>query len=245
MARSMRPARNVRWCLTSVRLTLLDAPVYLCLLAPLVVEGRQSTAWVYPSRRKGLVKASDSGAHATMDRAAGNEADVQTAQSQAGQQARVPRAHEDEGRAQDAESSQTARSRSDRPEDRREVDPGPRAEGLPRGARIHSSSEIRRLLEKGTRQRTASLDVFTVPAAAARSRLGLIVPRHGRRIVDRNLLKRRLREIGRRQVLPSLDGRGAFSDLLIRARPSAYRADFDSLQRELAKAVEVLCSRVS
>src|SRR5690606_23389033 len=131
-----------------------------------------------------------------------------TAQSQAGQQTRVPRAHEDQGRTRDAESSQTARSRPDRPEDRREVGTGPRAERLPRGARIHSSSEIRRLLEKGKRQRTVRLEVFTSPSAGARSRLGLIVPRHGRRIVDRNLLKRRLREIGRRNVLPWLDARG-------------------------------------
>ena len=207
-----------------------------------VLIGTQPTT--RPSAR-GAVQASDSGAHATMDRAAGNEADLQTAQSQAGEQARVSRAHEDEGRAQDAESSQTARSRSDRPEDRREVAPGPRAERLPRGARIHSSAEIRRLLEKGKRQRTVRLEVFTAPSTGARSRLGLIVPRHGRRIVDRNLLKRRLREIGRRNVLPWLDARGVSTDVLIRARPSAYEAEFDVLSREVSEAVEGSCSHAS
>jgi ribonuclease P protein component len=96
------------------------------------------------------------------------------------------------------------------------------------------------LLEKGKRQRTASLDIFTAPSSVARSRLGVIVPRHGRRIVDRNLLKRRLREIGRRRVLPSLDDRGAHWDVLVRARPSAYGVEFDVLSRELTEAVGVL-----
>jgi ribonuclease P protein component len=101
------------------------------------------------------------------------------------------------------------------------------------------------LLEKGKRQRTPSLDVFVAPTSAARSRLGLIVPKHGHRIVDRNLLKRRLREIGRRRVLPALDARGLGSDVLIRARVPAYATEFEVLARELMEAVEVLCSRAS
>ena len=73
----------------------------------------------------------------------------------------------------------------------------------------------------------------------------MIIPRHGRRIVDRNLLKRRLREIGRRRALPWLDERGALTDVLIRARPSAYEAEFDDLSREVIEAVEVAWSRAS
>ncbi len=80
---------------------------------------------------------------------------------------------------------------------------------------------------------------------ASRSRLGLIVPKHRRRIVDRNLLKRRLREIGRRQVLPMLDARGQATDVLIRARVPAYERDFEGLTREVMEAVEALCSPAS
>jgi ribonuclease P protein component len=101
------------------------------------------------------------------------------------------------------------------------------------------------LLEKGKRQRTASLDVFTAPTGAVRSRLGLIVPKHGRRIVDRNLLKRRLREIGRRRILPMLDASGTRTDVLIRARVPAYTAEFEALADEVIEAVESLCSRGS
>lgn len=82
-------------------------------------------------------------------------------------------------------------------------------------------------------------------ASGPRSRLGLIVPKHGRRIVDRNLLKRRLREIGRREILPALDSKDARKDLLVRARSEAYAMEFDALASEMRKAVEGLCSRDS
>ncbi len=183
-----------------------------------------------------------------MNRAAGNEADIQAAQPQAVEQARVSRPHGDEGRPQDAQPSQEARTRADRGNDRDEAvdaESRGRPERLPRGARIHSSSEIRRLLAKGKRQRTASLDVYVTASVAARSRLGVIVPKHGRRIVDRNLLKRRLREIGRRQILPALDARGARRDILIRARVAAYGAEFETLAREVSELVEGLCSDAS
>jgi ribonuclease P protein component len=183
-----------------------------------------------------------------MNRAAGNEADIQAAQPQAVEQARVSRPHGDEGRPQDAQPSQAARTRPHRGNDRDEAvdaESRSRPERLPRGARIHSSSEIRRLLAKGKRQRTASLDVYVTASEAARSRLGVIVPKHGRRIVDRNLLKRRLREIGRRQILPALDARGARRDILIRARVAAYGAEFEALAREVSELVEGLCSDAS
>jgi ribonuclease P protein component len=58
----------------------------------------------------------------------------------------------------------------------------------------------------------------------------VIVPRHGHSAVDRNTLKRRVREIVRLQILPSLSS----VDLVIRARPSAYAVPFALLGTELA-----------
>jgi len=98
------------------------------------------------------------------------------------------------------------------------------------------------MLELGKRERTPHLDVFVAGAPGFRSRLGVIVPKHGHRVVDRNLLKRRLREIGRRQILPELDAAGRSADVLIRARGCAYGVDFESLAREVRHAVEGLCS---
>jgi ribonuclease P protein component len=56
-------------------------------------------------------------------------------------------------------------------------------------------------------------------------RVGIVVPKHRRRIVERNRVKRRLREIVRTRVLPELNG----IDLLIRARPEAYGSSFQQL----------------
>jgi len=114
---------------------------------------------------------------------------------------------------------------------------------LPREARIRLSSEIRGLLERGRRKRTSNVDVFWAASPASRCRLGLIVPKHGRGIVERNLLKRRLREIGRRDVLPELERRGLAHDVLIRAKRSAYECDFARLAGEVRDAVEDLCSQ--
>ncbi len=182
-----------------------------------------------------------------MDRAAGNEADLQAPQPQAGQQAWIPRADEDQGRTQDAQPAETPRSRPHLGEDRRQVVDGPtsRTERFPRGARLRSSGEFRRLLEHGQRKSTPSLDVFVAPSPTPHSRFGLIVPKLGRRIVERNLLKRRLREIGRRTVLPRLDAAGVHMDVLIRVRARAYGADFEALAGEVDAAVEGLCSLAS
>ena len=87
-----------------------------------------------------------------------------------------------------------------------------------------------------------TVDVFFAPSPASRSRLGLIVPKHGREIVDRNLVKRRLREIGRRRILPALENRGIARDVLVRARWNAYEASFETLAREVEEAVAELCS---
>jgi ribonuclease P protein component len=58
----------------------------------------------------------------------------------------------------------------------------------------------------------------------------VIVPRHGHSAVDRNRLKRRVREIVRVQLLPHLPA----VDLVIRARATAYDQPFDAIATELA-----------
>lgn len=66
--------------------------------------------------------------------------------------------------------------------------------------------------------------------------------KHGRNIVARNLVKRRLREIGRRQALPYLDGSGRRGDVILRARWKAYEVAFEELAADVMKAVEAVCS---
>jgi ribonuclease P protein component len=87
------------------------------------------------------------------------------------------------------------------------------------------------------------VDVFFAASPASHSRLGLIVPKHGHRIVERNLVKRRLREIGRRTALPMLESAGAQVDLLLRARRTAYGVGYSELEVDVTSVVEGLCLR--
>ena len=115
--------------------------------------------------------------------------------------------------------------------------------GLPRQARITASDEIRSLFRRGKRSKTRHLDAFVSPSPAGVPRLGVVVPKHKRTIVQRNRLKRRLRELGRTLLLPALGNRGANFDVLFRARPEAYTAPFAALRDEVAALTEELCSR--
>jgi ribonuclease P protein component len=113
---------------------------------------------------------------------------------------------------------------------------------LPRASRIRTTPEIRGLLRRGKRKRTAHLDVFFAASPVSRPRLGVLVPKHRHEIVERNLLKRRLRELGRTRVLPALWKAGRGVDVMVRARPEAYDASFAELRDELDQMTEVICS---
>lgn len=124
---------------------------------------------------------------------------------------------------------------------------------LPRAARITRSDEIRALLRRGKRRKTRHLDVFVSTSPVAHSRVGFIVPkprakskRGARRVraaaVQRNRLKRRLKEIARVELLPRLRERGCALDVLVRARPEGYEASFGELREELIEVGGWLCS---
>ena len=63
-------------------------------------------------------------------------------------------------------------------------------------------------------------------------RMGLIVPKFQSSAVARNRLRRRLREIWRREI----QGQQPPGDLVIRARREAYRATFEELRSQLLAA---------
>jgi len=84
------------------------------------------------------------------------------------------------------------------------------------------------------------MDVFFDASPVSHSRLGLIVPKHGHRIVERNRLRRRLREIGRRELLPMLREQGVAVDVLLRVHRKAYGASFVELSREVQSSMEAL-----
>lgn len=80
------------------------------------------------------------------------------------------------------------------------------------------------------------VDLFV--ANSGSSRFGVIVPRHGRNIVARNRLKRRLKEIGRRRLLTRSEETGTHVEVLARARPNAYEAPYGALEYDLTSAME-------
>ncbi len=62
------------------------------------------------------------------------------------------------------------------------------------------------------------------------ARIGLIVAKHQSSAVARNRLRRRLREIWRREARPGLPP----WDVIVRARREAYQATFGELRGELS-----------
>lgn len=115
-------------------------------------------------------------------------------------------------------------------------------ERLPRTRRVTRGPEIRELTRRGKRSRTVHLDVFDSSSPASFSRVGVVVPKYKWSVVERNLVKRRLREALRREVLPRLDLAELSLDVLVRARREAYEASYGALRDELVEWTDRRCS---
>jgi ribonuclease P protein component len=76
------------------------------------------------------------------------------------------------------------------------------------------------------------LDLAWRPNAQGHVRLGIVVPRFGETAVARNRLRRRVREILRRELVETLPP----VDVVVRANRSAYAARFAELRAELTGA---------
>lgn len=80
------------------------------------------------------------------------------------------------------------------------------------------------------------MDVRATASLSALARVGFVVPRYKHSAVDRNRLKRRLRELVRMLVLADLPP----LDVVVRVLPIAYSRSFDALRAELLQAVRKL-----
>ena len=76
---------------------------------------------------------------------------------------------------------------------------------------------------------TERLDARAAASLLLYPRVGVVVPKYKRNIVDRNRTKRRLKELARLKLLPIL-GR---VDVLVRAKPEAYSSSFEQLAIEM------------
>ena len=86
--------------------------------------------------------------------------------------------------------------------------------------------------EEGTRVRLRLIEVRYLGTSRARGRVGIVVPRFAHSAVERNRVKRRLREILRRELLTALPA----VDVSVRASPLAYDASFEELRQAVATA---------
>jgi ribonuclease P protein component len=91
--------------------------------------------------------------------------------------------------------------------------------------------ELEALRREGRRVRTAHLDVRVAPGDAP-ARVGIVVPKHRHGSVERNRVKRRLRELARLRLLPVVPA----GRILLRARPEAYAASFEALAQDVERA---------
>ena len=100
---------------------------------------------------------------------------------------------------------------------------------MPRSRRLVRAIEVRRVLTTGQRLRRPHLDIFWTANEAGHPRLGLVVSKARETGVARNRLRRRLKEVWRRELQQGLP---AF-DVVIRTRREAYAATFGTLRTEL------------
>ena len=83
--------------------------------------------------------------------------------------------------------------------------------------------------QSGRRRRLDHLEVLWTDNQAGHPRMGLIVPKFQSTAVARNRLRRRLRELWRRELMGTLPA----VDVVIRARREAYGAAFAALRNQL------------
>jgi ribonuclease P protein component len=114
---------------------------------------------------------------------------------------------------------------------------------FPRSQRLTRGADLQTVRREGKRIRTEHLEVRATASllrganasATAAGRVGIVVPKHKRSSVERNRLKRRLRELARTLLLPALP---PSVDLVVRTFPESYDASFAALAREVGRVRE-------
>jgi len=150
-----------------------------------------------------------------------DEANVSTQSAPPGQDPRVSRAHEHEGRAKGVEAPSRERSQT-----------ADRLSGLSRRQRLTTSAEFQALFQRGKRIDRPALIVLWRESTES-TRVGFAVSRQLRLAVQRNRARRRLREAYRaaRDVAP------ARAALVVIGRPAVLREPFPALLGQMRQAL--------
>ena len=112
----------------------------------------------------------------------------------------------------------------------------------PRQSRLRRTADISAVFRSGERVRGQFIDVIGAGSAESIARFAVIVAKHGHCAVERNEVRRRLREIARTSWLPAQRRAGVGRDLIVRARAEAYGASAGSLAADFERCIrEVGC----
>jgi ribonuclease P protein component len=122
----------------------------------------------------------------------------------------------------------------------RQSTPAPKSLRFPRRSRLTSEADLEAVRRTGKRMQTERLEARASASLLLHPRVGIIVPKHRHKIVERNRVKRRLRELVRSKLLPELQG----IDVLVRAKPEAYDSSFSQLAGDITTIGE-WTSRIS
>jgi ribonuclease P protein component len=126
-----------------------------------------------------------------------------------------------------------------------------KAARFPRTARLLRHADFERVYKQGRRHFSATMTVFYWPRPELETKPGLSAPR-GLRIgftvgralggaVDRNRMKRRLREA----VRMSRPAVGVVADVVINPKKSLLTADFAAVLKEVSRAFDVIDQKLS
>jgi ribonuclease P protein component len=97
--------------------------------------------------------------------------------------------------------------------------------------KLKKNNEFKQVFTKGIRKSGKYTIVFIFSGKKQNNRLGIIVKKSIGNAVKRNKIKRRLREIWRKQINQLLQG----SDVVIVARKEIGEASFNEIENELLK----------
>jgi ribonuclease P protein component len=112
---------------------------------------------------------------------------------------------------------------------------------FPRSSRLTARRSFLRIYEKGQRVTGAYFVIFGEPGATDATRLGITATRKCGGAVQRNRLKRSVREIFRREIIPGLSP----IDLVVNVKPSAATAPYRRLEADLVTRLGELRRKIA
>jgi len=113
---------------------------------------------------------------------------------------------------------------------------------FPRAARLLKHSDFDRVYKQGRRHFSSHMTVFYLRQAEGGARIGFTVGRVLGGAVERNRIKRRLREAVR-QRRSVLQGAGAV-DVVINPKKSVLTLEFSVLLEEVGRALDVIAKKL-